>query len=208
MVKNKMLIIGDVHGKLKKYKNLIKQTEYSVCVGDFGFYKIHRKILRSTNFDKEKHKVILGNHDFRSDEGKFPHVLDKFGEYQLETTKFFYISGAESIDVKGRMPGVSWFYNEELSYMEFQNCIDMFYITKPLIVISHDCPQLVVKHLSKSSNGGCESMPYSRTRKALEVMFEIHQPKLWVFGHHHVSFNKKINGTRFICLKELETMTL
>jgi Icc-related predicted phosphoesterase len=42
----------------------------------------------------------------------------------------------------------------------------------------------------------------------LHMMFQEHQPKLWVFGHHHQSKDVQINGTRFVCLNELETMTL
>lgn len=45
----------------------------------------------------------------------------------------------------------------------------------------------------------------SITRNLLQSMFEEHQPKLWLFGHHHRSKRKEINGTEFICVKELQT---
>jgi hypothetical protein len=35
-------------------------------------------------------------------------------------------------------------------------------------------------------------------------MWETHQPELWIFGHRHVPFDQVANGTRFVCLAELE----
>lgn len=34
-------------------------------------------------------------------------------------------------------------------------------------------------------------------------MFEMHQPRIWLFGHWHFDFDGVIDGTRFICLGEL-----
>ena len=47
----------------------------------------------------------------------------------------------------------------------------------------------------------------SRTRQAFQAMFEAHQPDLWVFGHWHHSFDGVLDGTRFVCLNELEART-
>ena len=44
----------------------------------------------------------------------------------------------------------------------------------------------------------------SRTRQALDAMFDIHKPDLWLFGHWHDSQDRNVMGTRFICLNELE----
>jgi hypothetical protein len=40
----------------------------------------------------------------------------------------------------------------------------------------------------------------------LEELFNIHKPELWVFGHYHVSRTVEEQGTRFVCLNELETL--
>jgi hypothetical protein len=45
----------------------------------------------------------------------------------------------------------------------------------------------------------------SLSRQAFNSMLQFHQPKVWVFGHWHRSFDNVINGTRFVCLDELET---
>jgi hypothetical protein len=36
------------------------------------------------------------------------------------------------------------------------------------------------------------------------MIFEYNRPEIWIFGHHHLSFRKKINKTLFIGLDELE----
>jgi Icc-related predicted phosphoesterase len=111
------------------------------------------------------------------------------------------VRGAESIDKHIRIEGLDWFANEELSYSEQLEAFDEYIKVKPEIVVSHDCPQSVMEKLF----GYPEK---SQTRTMLEMMFQEHQPQLWVFGHHHRSKDVQINGTRFVCLNELETMTL
>jgi hypothetical protein len=44
----------------------------------------------------------------------------------------------------------------------------------------------------------------SQTRQAFQSMFKLRQPGLWIFGHWHASFDRVLDGTRFICLAELE----
>jgi hypothetical protein len=33
-------------------------------------------------------------------------------------------------------------------------------------------------------------------------MFEIHQPEMWIFGHHHKNFQVRSNGTLFVCIRD------
>jgi hypothetical protein len=39
-------------------------------------------------------------------------------------------------------------------------------------------------------------------------MLDRHRPDAWIFGHHHVSRDFFVKGTRFRCLAEFETITL
>ena len=194
-----LTIIGDVHGKIKAYKEIIKCNDKTVCVGDFGFRKEHLNHSKYKN--GKNHKIILGNHDYRGLE-KFSHALGAYGLIN-HGIEFFYISGAYSIDKRNRVSGVDWFYNEELNIIQLNDCINEFERCKPRVVISHDCPNRVAKIVS-----GKNHMESTRTQQAMDAMVQIHQPDLWVFGHHHKSFNGVIDGTRFICLKELETFKL
>jgi hypothetical protein len=39
-------------------------------------------------------------------------------------------------------------------------------------------------------------------------MWNFYKPETWIFGHWHLSFDKVISGTRFICLNELDAIDL
>jgi hypothetical protein len=43
---------------------------------------------------------------------------------------------------------------------------------------------------------------------ALQELYNIHQPKLWIFGHWHRSKTIQHGKTKFMCLDELETYQL
>jgi hypothetical protein len=46
------------------------------------------------------------------------------------------------------------------------------------------------------------------TNWALNELYNIHQPKIWIHGHYHVSKNTVYGDTKFVCLNELETFKL
>jgi len=81
---------------------------------------------------------------------------------------------------------------------------ELYRIVKPDIVITHDCPDEVGFRLLKPFQRKYENL----TGWALQELFNIHQPKIWRFGHWHQSWNMNISGTDFRCLNELETELL
>lgn len=200
----KLTIIGDVHGKVHEYKKIIDKCEFSICVGDFGFqpewdYIFH--YLENLYSDSDKfiqHWINMGNHDYIPYLNIRPSLLN---HTWFSNERIFTIRGAESIDKHHRIEGLDWFPNEELNYHEQLEAFDFYCKVKPKIVISHDCPQSVMEKLF----GYPEK---SQTRIMLEMMFQEHQPDIWVFGHHHKSKDAQINGTRFVCLAELETFDI
>lgn len=181
-----MRFIGDVHGNIDQYLKLLDCKE-SVQVGDMGFdYSL---IPASSD-----HKFIMGNHD-NYEAGH----INCLGDYGLHKDIFF-VRGAFSVDKHCRREGIDWFSQEELSYRKMCEAIVWFEKIKPEYVVSHDCPQFLANNL-----WGYES---SATRKMLGAMYEIHQPKVWVFGHHHKSIDQVVGKTRFICLPELHYIDL
>jgi hypothetical protein len=198
----KLTIIGDVHEKVHQYKKIIDKSKFSICVGDFGFEPEWGWLAKSV--DCLRHKVLMGNHDY------YPvlntHLASIAGSLVLGhySDDIFCVRGADSIDKHLRIEGLDWFANEELSYQEGLELFDYYIDSKPRIVISHDCPQSVMNHFWKYS----WSFGKSNTRNLLEAMFNEHQPEFWFFGHHRESKDELINGTRFICLYELETFEL
>lgn len=183
-----MLIIGDVHGKFDNYLELTKLAESSIQIGDMGF---NYSPLAELSLN---HRFIKGNHD--NYEISDPHDLGDFGIHE----GIFYIRGAASIDRMRRIEGKDWFADEQLSYARLQEVINLFESTKPKIVISHDCPQSMASLL-------CGIQDTTLTRLALQTCFGLHQPELWIFGHHHRHVEDTFWGTKFVCLGELETFS-
>lgn len=198
------LIIGDVHQKIYSYYAAIKRHGgRSIQVGDFGFGEYHKWHLE--HLDSNLHKIVFGNHEDYN-YLYHPHSLSNFSYDAQES--LMTIRGAFSIDAWKRIEGIDLFaQQEQLSYMEMRRAVALAEEQKPRIIISHDCPEEV-----RASFFGIDPKINPRdksiTTQGLQGLFEIHQPDLWVFGHYHKSKDEIVNGTRFICLAELETFIL
>ena len=201
-------IIGDVHGKFERYKKIIKTCDTSIQVGDFGvgFMKMHGDFLVSYGnppFDtisKGNHRFIRGNHDNPS--------VCKQQSYWIPDGTFekniLFVGGAHSIDQHLRTEGLDWWRDEELSYVKLDKIISEAKEKKPSVLITHTFPASIVPKLFQKFF----YEKFSATEQAFDVLFEEIKPKLWVAGHWHMSVDKTIDGTRFICLNELETIDL
>lgn len=198
-----MLLIGDVHGLVNQYFKILQRCKgKSLQVGDFGFKKHHDWLLENKHINKDEHKILFGNHDY------YPY-LDKpysIGDYAMHEG-MFCIRGAKSIDRHNRAEGLDWFPEEELNYRQFWELTDEYERLRPDIVVSHDCPKSVAQSLYGYYDTG-RAADRSITSDSMDAMFEIHRPKIWVFGHHHMSKDITIMDTRFVCLNELETVEL
>jgi hypothetical protein len=183
-----ILIIGDVHGKYDRYMSIVKNYEHSIQLGDMGLNYTDLPVM-------ENHKFFMGNHD--NYVTGHPNCLGDFGVH----LGCFYIRGAKSIDKASRLLMAEWFPQEELGFLQTNWCMDMYKTVKPLVVLSHDCPQSI-----KQIMHGIEEQTH--TSMLLQHLFDIHQPELWLYGHHHHSVNTTYCGTDFRCLDELEFMAI
>lgn len=199
--------IGDVHGKFRRYRELIRDVPASIQVGDMGvgFRRMRgSEAVWSSNppFDamaRGEHFFIRGNHDN-------PAVCRQH-RFWIEDgavhNGVFCVGGAVSIDRAWRTAGLDWWPEEELSYAELDTLIERYSVIRPEIVCTHDCPEsvagdiLAAFDMRKIEDG-------SRTRVALQRMLEIHEPAVWVFGHWHVPLRVRRGRTTFQCLAELE----
>jgi len=203
-----MLIIGDVHGKTNQFLDLVadyrkRSSDLIIQLGDLGFQKQWKELNQYCKETNETKLVIVpGNHDDYSswDDPKLYFMVAQ--KNQIDFNKeLFGLGGANSIDKHLRTEGIDWFPQEEMSYSSLGHAVDLYIEQKPKYMFSHTCPSSVKKQLF----GYDES---SRTEQALQVMFELHQPEYHFFGHFHRSVDEMINGTRFICLAELQTFEL
>ena len=72
-------------------------------------------------------------------------------------------------------------------------------------MITHTAPDFIVEEHMLT--------PYQqkynfRTEQALQSMHEFHTPKIWLFGHFHLTKTFESMGTTFVALGELATCDL
>lgn len=198
-MKSNFRIIGDVHGRYGPYHRLLRKAQFTIQVGDFGF-----KYATLSTVNVRRHRVLAGNHDNYDDVGNWPHFLGDYGVYSVPGLgDVFFIRGGLSIDRYLRTEGVNWWANEELGMAECYAALAEYIKVKPDFVVSHECPITIVPHVTASLH----ILP-SRTNQLLEQMFATHQPKRWIFGHYHKSWNGTIDNTHFTCLDELECLDI
>lgn len=192
--------IGDVHGKFEPYKKLIKEHKDTIQVGDMGigFKNRFGGFTENPPYDhmvRANARFIRGNHD---NPGVCRNNTQWLADGLIEGDMMF-IGGAFSIDKDWRTNGIDWWDDEQLSYSEFFELMKVYEDAKPKIMVTHDCPYNIIPYIH-----GSHHYDNSATQQCLQNMFELHQPDVWIHGHHHISMDHKIEGTRFICLAELE----
>tara|TARA_Y100000296_G_scaffold44929_1_gene51527 strand:- start:17 stop:628 length:612 start_codon:yes stop_codon:yes gene_type:complete len=197
-------IIGDVHGLIWDYIEIIKGVDKSIQLGDMGFknqYTFMQKLMLEKEIKSVDHLFVPGNHD---DYNHLPsNSLGDFGHKKIGQHKVMWIRGALSIDKKLRTSDVDWWREEELSYNRGQDAINLYNEILPDIVLSHNCPFKILSNLY-----GTAHKEVTITGQILDTCFEAHQPKMWLFGHHHQDKTFEIGRTTFKCLDELSYVDL
>lgn len=211
----RITFIGDVHGKTDQYQKKLRQKytgQRTFQLGDMGIGfsgtpGLHKDIMNSGD-----HKWIRGNHD---DPAKCRELVDRgyAGEYgYIEDLNLFHLGGAFSIDYLWRVPGRSWWPDEELSYPELGKALDLYIQKKSRYVATHEAPTAAATWLLTAAVPGFRNEKLdcgkSRTSIALQMMFDEHKPEEWVFGHYHISKSFEWKGTKFTCINELDVYTI
>lgn len=200
-------VIGDIHGLFRAYRNIIRNCSKSVQVGDMGvgFIRYGGPFHGTPSQNPPFYAMAKGNHRFERGNHDNPNVCKKHKFWIPDGTvedNMMFVGGEFSIDRDYRQEGYNWWPDEQLSITEFNQVVDTYWVAKPEIMITHGCPLDVVEMVCAQRR--VRFFEPSRTTQAFQIMFEMHKPKLWIFGHHHFSFDKVMSGTRFICLNELE----
>ena len=198
-------LIGDVHGKFRRYREIIRDNPDTIQVGDLGvgFRKYADGTpLRNPPYDamvESRARFIRGNHDN-------PGVCAGHTQYIPDGTiegPVMFIGGAYSIDSAWRLEDYSWWANEQLSYEELDDLVEKARVRRPEVLVTHDAPYDVVPLVFADKYVHKPNEP-TRTGQAFERIRQLVRPRLWVFGHWHTSADVTIDGTRFVCLAELE----
>lgn len=199
-----MFFVGDVHGKFSKYRSIIDKLPGSIQLGDMGL-----------GFGRDdKFPIVDGNYFIRGNHDS-PIVCRQqqnyLGEYGSLDPGYFFVSGGDSIDKARRIIGVSWWQEEELNTTQMNQAFIGYIKKKPDVMFSHECPgevlEVVLGKRKSPEFPGPRSMQNihvrkSSTAKALDAMFNEHQPKMWIFAHHHKNMEFDYRGTHFVCCDE------
>lgn len=194
----KTRLIGDIHGDMYRYLSIIDDCEQSIQVGDFGIGFTENPV---SMYDVSRHRFIRGNHDFPNGCLREPNFI-RDGTVENDV---MFIGGAFSIDWQWRTEGLSWWSDEECSIKQLEHFIEHYSDVKPRVMITHECPDMIADLMCRDMEWNKYDIP-SRTRDAFDVMWKIHKPELWVYGHWHLSWHKFVEGTEFVCLNCNETM--
>ncbi|WP_165233984.1 metallophosphoesterase family protein [Aquisphaera insulae] len=217
---DRLRIIGDVHGQVTRddlprldrrpYVEIVGGAPHSVQVGDMGDAETYETL--GALVDPSRHRFFPGNHDHH---GSFPaRCLGDFGEVVLGGVRFFFIRGAASTDreklvaLGNRLGRTLWYEAEELTDDEMKSAEAVYADARPEIVLSHDGPTDAARAAFAESTRRRIDRPgapfaRSRTTDFLGRLLEVHRPRLWIFGHHHVEWTGWDGMTRFRCVSEL-----
>jgi hypothetical protein len=211
-----MRLIGDVHGKYEQYKRIIADCRATIQVGDMGigFRRTQGPRAGEIYGNPPHYAMVKGDHRFIRGNHDNPAECRKHSQWVPDGTlegDVMFVGGAISIDRAYRIEDYSWWADEELSIAELNALVDVYIQAKPRVMVTHDCPREVSDILLSQFyiGGGPLQKLQSRTCQALQAMWSAHSPELWVFGHYHHSFDHVLTGgreqgTRFVCLNELE----
>lgn len=209
---NFLRCISDIHGERRVYLTFIKDAPYSLQLGDLDF---SYDWLLTEEVDSSRHKFLPGNHDNYDAIPQSPHALKDFGVWSTPLGDIFFVRGAWSIDWRARtkfdvykngklVHAKDLWDEEELSMPQCYEALELYKTLRPKLLITHDCPRRIVAHISDPSMakgwGYGENVVLTRTGALLEAMLEFHRPKVHIFGHHHRSFDRYIDGATGIAL--------
>lgn len=210
-------LIGDTHcnalGDGRKIKKTpAKEGDYVIVLGDFGFIWTSRdnhEIKWFNRFKKLPFTLCFldGNHENFERLKRFPEVdfcggkagliydcvyhLKRGQIYNIEGNKILTIGGARSIDKDRRIPGISWWKDEEIKYDEQNKTLDNLnnHNWKVDYVLTHTLPtQIIEKYIDFSEKED------TNTRFFDHLLQEKLTFKKWFCGHFHMD---KIFDDRF-----------
>jgi hypothetical protein len=120
----------------------------------------------------------------------------------------FCVSGALSVDKDERVKMMArgaprqWWKAEQIATKFIPMVIEEYLKCKPQLMLTHDAPICLKNHLADSDRHLRFDQEYNRTTSLLQLLFSLHQPERWIFGHYHMIFSQTVMNCHFTCLPE------
>jgi Icc-related predicted phosphoesterase len=206
--KNKILVVGDIHGNFSNLNSLINVTQPEILlqVGDFGYWPLFTKHLQKPwkKIKSNDTKIYFcdGNHEDHeclrnlsdNEISKNVYYMKRGSTLKLpDGRNVLFVGGAFSIDYKDRTSGKDWFPDLELFS---NNDLKQLPDEEIDVVISHTAP---IEFFTGFRPCGDVS------RKNLSYVLRKYKPKEWYFGHFHQYRSGVDYGCKWVMLANVES---
>lgn len=220
-------ITGDTHGEHNVDKlfpgrfpdgKRLTKDDYLIITGDFGAIWYGNKLddIRLEFWEEKPYTVLFvdGNHENFHALNKYPVEIWNGGKihrirnnvihlmrgqiFTIEGKTFFTFGGGLSIDKINRIPGISWWEEEEPSMKEMNEALDNLEKANNQVdyIITHAAPETIMRTKL------CKFHPMYQmdclTEKFLDHIFGYVKYKTWFCGHYH--FDRYISQDNFMVL--------
>lgn len=227
MTKNRILLLGDIHGEWQVIKSHCKMYDikdtYIIQVGDFGigFDKPSNeenklgelnKFLRLNNNEL---LIIRGNHDdpapFRNNL-KLSNIefLPDYTVRNLCGKNFLFVGGAISIDRLYRIQKNAGWWEDEVFVLDEEKLLPLRDIE---VVVTHSNPDFatpigtggkggIVEHYAQHDSKLIMELIEERNKvsKMYDILTMNNDIQSWWYGHYHFSNTEVFRGTTFTLL--------
>lgn len=226
----RILLVGDIHANTFYLRRAMEYAYNELCdrvffLGDFG-WKFDDNFLELGTKLFQKYGLFVdfldGNHeDFDyllsfpvADDG-YRHIAEGIRHIprgtilDLDGHNVLVMGGATSIDKMYRVPHISWWEQESITYDDMRNAIEGLYnVDKISAVFAHDGPVM-----PGGSNKGDDLWKFGPryyealhdsqvNRSKLYTLMEMAEPKFWYHGHHHTRYTTVLTTDYGTCTVE------
>jgi Icc-related predicted phosphoesterase len=209
---NRIAFAGDWHANIHWALSAIKYAaeqgaDVIVHLGDFG-YRYNAEFLRRVSKElayRGLHILFVdGNHEdfpillrYRVHENGLRKLtnqiyhLPRGFRWQWDGITFLALGGAYSVDRKWRVPGTSWWKEEELTPEDVQHAIDGGPVD---IFVSHDCPTGVpIPDLNDDAFPFIELVRAEEHRTLVRQVVDEVCPRRIFHGHYHRDYQVTVD---------------
>ena len=222
----KVLMVGDIHGELGNFSNLInkKKPDIVIQLGDFDIPLGDQYDVKNifTNNQQTKVYVCPGNHErwdiltklensnslVKSLNSPVPFAKENSIYYCPRTTvvtlpdgrNVLFMGGAFSIDKQWRTPGRDWFPEEIITWRDMDNLPDC----QIDIVVSHTAPEEILMQVHNRGLFYIHGFGFGKLEDTscqyLSYVLDKYKPKLWYFAHFHKFMKGQWKNTKWYAL--------
>lgn len=203
--------------KVKAKCKTPEQIKYHIILGDCGFLfgGSHKEVDKSDKylqswFNSKDYITlcVFGNHENYDKLLSLPKVDIGIGEtvykvsdkiyylqrgkiYNIEDKKFLVLGGGESIDKTSRIPGLDWWKQEQWSYSEQEDLVNLLKnVTEVDYIVSHTAPDDFIDFLEMHLKHSLREYE-DNTVKINNYVNGIIKFNHWYCGHYHTTLTRK-----------------